>query len=66
MTSKEKIAYLNAQTMAATIELEAMLAENDHRQMMRLAPAYMEHHFLNLIEKYGLHSNAILKLFEPD
>lgn len=59
MTPEQGAAYVNAMVACATIEAMSMKAANkdaDKRGVMR---PYGEKNFFNLIEKYGIHHNAI-------
>lgn len=58
MTEEQKAAYVNAQAVAARIELESMLAANSERRSSGYADAYDEKAFLSLIDKYDLHHNS--------
>jgi len=60
----QQVAYVNAQAVAARIELEAMLAENNWRTSNNMSPAYSEMDIKSLIDKYGLGHNQILNTFE--
>lgn len=59
MTPEQKAAYVNAQVACAMIEAMGMQAENMGRVHRGTAMAYNDEHFSALIEKYGLHHNAI-------
>lgn len=63
MTPEQQAAYINAQAVAASAELEAMKAANWMREMQGHTIAYGEEAFLALIDKYGLHHNAVLTTF---
>lgn len=63
MTPEQQAAYINAQAVAASAELEAMKAANWMRLMQGHTIAYGEEDFLALIDKYGLHHNAVLTTF---
>jgi hypothetical protein len=65
MTSEQQAAYVIAQSVAASIECEGMKAENRVREARVESPAYVEDDFLRLIDRYGLHSNAVLNWFTP-
>ena len=64
MDKEERIAYLQAMTVAAQIELASMLAANTERQADGQAATYPEASIYALIEQYGIHHNAICRLFE--
>jgi len=56
----KQIAYVMAQTAAATARIEAMKAANAERSDRGLAKAYPEEAFENVINEFGLHHNAVL------
>ena len=60
MTEEMRIAYIQAQTAAANIELQAMLAKNAECARVGVAAAYGEVAIYDLIERYGLHHNAVV------
>lgn len=60
MTEEMRIAYIQAQTVAANIELQAMLAKNAERASAGMAAAYDEAAIYALIGEYGLHHNAVI------
>jgi hypothetical protein len=63
MTEEQKAAYVNAQTACALIEMEGMKALNLERDRRGHSLAYTEEDFLKVIEKYGIHHNAVMKAF---
>lgn len=63
MTEEQKAAYVFAQAIAALVELESMKAANLMREMQGKSIAYGEEEFLALIEKWGIHNNAMISLF---
>ncbi len=56
------IAYVNAQVACALIEMESMKAKNQWRKHQQESPAYGEEAFLAVINKYGIHHNAVLEV----
>lgn len=52
--------YGISQAVSALIEAMGMVAENKHRLQHGNSQAYGEEAFFALIEKYGLHHNAVL------
>jgi hypothetical protein len=60
MTEEMRIAYVQAQTVAANIELQAMLAKNAGRASVGRPAAYGEGAIYALINRYGLHHNAVI------
>jgi hypothetical protein len=63
MTSEQSAAYVYANSVAALVELEAMKAANFERQLNNESLAYNENTIAEIIQKYGIHHNAILSLF---
>jgi len=58
----QNIAYINAQIVSATMEMEGMKAENSQHQDNQ---PYGEKQFFALIERYGLgHNSIVTKLNE--
>jgi hypothetical protein len=64
MTDEQKVAYVNAMVACAQIEMAGMQAENQHRMNVGNAVAYGEEAFTAIIEKYGIHHNAVLTVFQ--
>lgn len=64
MDEGQKTAYMNAQVACAMIEMQGMVAENLRRQIeMSDSPLYVEADFARLINKYGIHHNAVITWF---
>jgi len=63
MTEEQKAAYVNAQATAALIEAMGMAAENMQREQHGQSIAYNEKAFQDVIEKWGIHHNAVIRLF---
>lgn len=59
MTNEQKAAYVNSQTACAMIEAMGMQAENQQRERQGYSMAYGDKAFFDLIEKYGIHHNAV-------
>ena len=59
MTPEQKAAYVNAMSASALIEAMGMQAENQQRAAVGHSMAYTEDDFMKVIEKYGIHHNAI-------
>ena len=64
MTRAEAIVYVQAQAVAAQIELSAMLVTNVERSIQGHSPAYDEKAFMELQEKYCITHNGVLSLFQ--
>ena len=64
MTPEQQVAYIQAQTACAIIEAAGMTAENKQREACGHSMAYVEDDFDAVIQKYGIHHNAVLSLFE--
>ena len=63
MTDEQKAAYVYAQSVAAQAEIEAMKALNGERARRGLSQVYDEQSFLDVIEKYGLNHNSVVRFF---
>lgn len=63
MTPEQAAAYVHAQSVAATAEIEGMKALNVYRESRGLAQAYDETEFLNIVEAYSLDGDSIIALF---
>lgn len=61
MDQQAKIAYINSQILCAQIEMNAMVAENSFREKNGDSPAYGEEAFLELINKYDISQNAVIR-----
>ncbi|MHB8413981.1 MAG: hypothetical protein ACYDB1_01105 [Acidiferrobacteraceae bacterium] len=63
MTDQEKAAYIHSQVACALIEMEAMRAANQYREIQGCTPTYGEEAFRKIIENYPIHHNAVMSLF---
>lgn len=63
MTKDEAVAYLNAQSTCALIEMNGMIAENISRQDQGKSLAYSEKEFNDLILRYGISHNQVIEFF---
>ena len=59
MTDEQNLVYMKGILLQAEIEMNAMIAENKQREALGLSMAYGETAFMGLIEKYGVHHNAL-------
>lgn len=59
MTPEQKAAYVNAMVACALVEMYAMMAANEDADRRKVIRPYGEKNFRDLIEKYGIHHNAI-------
>lgn len=57
-------AYVMAQTICALAEIEGMKAENAGRADKGMAQAYGHESFVGVIDKYGIHHNGVMTMFE--
>lgn len=64
MTEDQQVAYVHAMSVAAQAEIEGMRADNQLREVQGYSPAYGHDAFLAVIEKYGIHHNAVLTVFQ--
>ena len=62
MTQQQAAAYIFAQAVCAQAEIAGMQARNDCYQDGGTPVGQDE--FIAVIEKYGIHPNAVLRLFE--
>ena len=63
MTPEQQAAFVHAQSVAASAEIEGMKAENTFREMQGKTIAYDSGAFLQVIEEYFLRSNALIDFF---
>ena len=59
MTPEQKAAYVQSQAACALIEAMGMQALNMQRERQGYSMAYDDEAFFALIEKYGIHLNAV-------
>ncbi len=64
MTPEQQAAYVFAQSVSALIEAIGMFSENLDRVRKDESPAWRNEEFNNLIEKYGIHHNAVISLYQ--
>lgn len=64
MTDEQRAAFVFSQSACALIEAMGMVAENKHREQCGHSVAYGDEAFAALIDKYGIHHNAVLTTFE--
>jgi len=60
MTEEQNIVYTQGMLLQARIELEAMLTANQERIHRDETLAYGEDAIRDLIERYGVHHNALI------
>lgn len=63
MTPEQKAAFIMAQAACANAEIAGMRAENQMREALGDAPAYGYEHFSAVMERYGIHHNAVVTFF---
>ncbi len=66
MTPEQQAAYVNSQVACALIEAQGMVAENMQRAALGQSMAYVEDDFAAIINKYGIHHNAVLTEMDPN
>ena len=54
------VAYIIATAVGALIEAMGMIAENQQREITGSSPAFVHEDFIKLIDRSGVHHNAIL------
>lgn len=64
MTPAQAAAYIAAMTECAAAERAGMEAQNNHNAVLGLAPLYCKTDFDALIDKYGIHHNAVMTTFQ--
>lgn len=64
MTPEQAAAFIHAQSVAATAEIEGMKAENAMRALNGDSPAYGYAQFSDIEGRYGLGHNTVCRLFE--
>ncbi len=62
VATMRQVAYVMAQTVAAAARIEAMKALNVERAGRGHAQAYNEGAFVQVIDDFGLHHNAVLSM----
>ena len=60
MTDEQNIVYTNGILLQAYIECQAMIADNELSKQCGVTIKYDENDFKLLIEKYGVHHNALI------
>lgn len=65
MNEQQTIAYIQAQTACALIEMAAMQADNDKRKVLGQSMSYGGSDFFGLLTKYPISHNAVLAEFFP-
>lgn len=63
MTNEQKAAFINSQVACAMADIEAMKAENQHREMQGKSQAYGAEDFFAIPDRYGISHNAVLQFF---
>lgn len=66
MSEMRNAAYVQAMASCAVVEALGMLAENMARGQRGESPAYGEEQFQCLIERYGIHHNAVVALMRGE
>lgn len=64
MNAEQNAAYVISQSVCAMIEAMGMAAFNQHRLSLGQSIGYDEDAFNKLIEKYGIHHNAVCSVME--
>jgi len=63
MIEEQKAVYVMSQAVCAQAKIEGMKAENTLREMRGETPAYSDEDFFAVIEEFGIHHNAVMKVF---
>jgi hypothetical protein len=61
MTDEQRLVYTRGILLNAEITMNAMIADNKQREVMGESIAYGEKAFIDLIEEYGIHHNALIE-----
>lgn len=64
MTHSQGAAYIAAMTECAAAERAGMEAQNKHNAELGISPLYCKSDFDALIDKYGIHHNAVMTVFQ--
>lgn len=64
MTPEQKAAYAISMAAVAMIEAIAMQAANQRAVLLNTGPPHMDFDFTALIDKHGIHHNALITLFQ--
>jgi hypothetical protein len=64
MTKEQAAAFVQAQTVCALAEIEAMKAENRHRATQGYSDAYGEEEFLAVPARHQITRNQVALLFQ--
>ena len=60
MTEEQRLVYVRGMLLQAEIEMQAMIAANKEREADGKSLAYDEKAFMDLIERQGVHHNALV------
>lgn len=63
MTPEQSAAYVYAQAVSALATIEAMKAENEVKRAQGKQLLYTAADFMHVIDRYGLHHNAVISTF---
>ena len=63
MIPEQQAAYVFSQSASALIEAMGMISENMDRARKGETQAWHDSEFNNLIDKYGIHHNAVLGFY---
>lgn len=63
MNEAQQAAYVIAMSACVMAEVAAMQAENQQRAHRGESAAYTETAFTDLIDRYGIHHNAVIGMF---
>ena len=64
MTAEQRAAYIMSQSSCALIEAMGMQAENMQREALGQSMAYNDKAFIELINRFSIHHNAVISTFE--
>jgi len=64
MTPEQRAAYIFSQSVCAFVEALGMDAENKNREVAGFSPAYAHEQFMEVLDRYGVHHNAVERKYK--
>lgn len=64
MNPEQKVAFIQARTVAAMAEILGMEAENKQREVLGHSMAYVHQDFCSVIDIYGIGHNDVISFFQ--
>ena len=66
MDKEQRLTYINAMIVCAQIECAGMVADNENSKVIGHSMVHNKEDFDRVINKYGIHHNAVISYFERD